>query len=64
MRKATRERYIGVIHSTERVMGGSPRAVAVTVGVKDRLQLLFQQPRGRSLRDSVCRVGHTEDADP
>jgi len=40
----------------QRVMGTSPRTIAVTVPVKDRLELLLQQHRCRGLGNPVCRV--------
>src|SRR6202162_2138978 len=44
----------------QRVMGAAPRTVAVAVAVEDRLQLLLQQHRRRSLRHPVARIGHAE----
>jgi hypothetical protein len=38
------------------VMGTPPRTITVAVRMEDRLQLVFQQPRGRGLSDSVRRV--------
>src|SRR5580692_9248761 len=38
-------------------MGAAPRTVAVAVPVEDRLQLLLQQHRRRSLRHPVARIG-------
>ena len=46
----------------QRVMGAAPRTVPVAVAVEDRLQLLLQQHRRRSLRHPVTRIGHTEQA--
>src|SRR5664279_1222928 len=43
---------------SQRVMGAAPTAVAVTVGMKDRLQLVFQQHHRRRLRHPVDRVRH------
>ncbi len=48
----------------QRVVGGSPRTVAVAVGVEDRLQLLLQQHGGCSLGDAVGHRGHAEHPDP
>ena len=48
----------------QRVMGRTPRTVAVAVRVEDRLQLLLQQHRCRGLGDSVRHVRHTEHPDP
>src|SRR5437773_1360654 len=44
----------------QRVVGASPRTVAVAVPVENRLQLLLQQHRRRSLRHPVGRIGHPE----
>src|SRR5213078_457692 len=44
----------------QRVVSTSPRTVAVTVGMEDRLQPFFQQHRRRSLRHPVSRVRHPE----
>ena len=44
----------------QRVMGAAPRTVPVAVAVEDRLQLLLQQHRRRSLRHPVTRIGHAE----
>jgi hypothetical protein len=38
------------------VMGTSPGTIAIAVAVEDRLQLLLQQHRRRSLRHPVRRV--------
>ncbi len=48
----------------QRVVGTAPRTVAVTVGMEDRLQLLFQQHRCRGLGHPVRRIRHAEDPDP
>jgi len=41
----------------QRIMGATPRTVAVAIAVEDRLQLLLQQHRRRSLRHPVARIG-------
>src|SRR6478672_12774603 len=48
----------------QRVMGTTPRPIAVTVRMEDRLQLLLQQHRCRGLGHSVRRVRHPEEPDP
>jgi len=48
----------------QRVKGTSPRTVAVTIRVEDRLQLLFQQHRRRGLSHSVARIRDAEHPDP
>src|SRR5271154_6308595 len=45
-------------------MGATPRTVAVTVGMEDRLKLLFQAHRHCGLGHSICRSRHTEHPDP
>ena len=48
----------------QRVVGTSPRTIAVTVGMEDRFQLLFQQHRCCGLGHPVRRVRHAEHPDP
>ena len=48
----------------QRVVGGTPRTIAVAVRVEDRLQRLFQQHRRRGLGHPVGRVRHAERPDP
>src|SRR5450631_2358279 len=45
-------------------MGASPRTIAVTIGMEDRLQLLLQQHRRCGLGHPVRRVRHAEGPDP
>src|ERR1700674_5124064 len=49
---------------SECVMGGTPRTVAVTVPVEDRLQLVFQQHRCCGLGNPVHRIWHSERPHP
>jgi hypothetical protein len=48
----------------QRVMGRTPRTVAIAVGMEDRLELLLQQPCGCGLRYPVCQHWHAERPDP
>ena len=49
---------------SQRLMGTSPRAIAVTVWMKDRLKPLLQPRRHRGLSYSVGRGWHPEHPDP
>jgi len=49
---------------SQRVLGRTPRTVAVTVGMKDRLQPHFQQHRCCGLCHSIGHVRHPERSDP
>jgi len=46
------------------IQSGTPRTVAVAVGMKDRLKLLLQHDRHRCLRHPVCHVGHPKQTHP
>ena len=48
----------------QRVLGGPPRTVPVTVGMEDRLELFLQQPGGCGLGDPVGHAGHSQNPDP
>src|SRR5580700_289888 len=48
----------------QRVLGGPPRTVPVTVGMEDRLKLFLQQPGGCGLGDPVGHAGHSQNPDP